>query len=466
MTKGRLTRHELGWLLTQEAQGAATRLRQGVQILRTGSLEAETTQGGPAPEGVVLPPKSPEEGDIHASLDALDDMMRMLSNLHAKPVAHSRRGRIDLAALLWEVAPEARVQIEPGGGTEVFGDEAELRRMLHVLTGHGGGLGSSIHVGRSEGYVEVAVVLGPDQSPTMETERIWLSRMAVRYGGRHELEGGMEVLALPADGEREEKEALIRELDEARRQGEVYARELAAALDRSDELPSTVSSYPPASTDANRIAVVIPLVRGIANELKAALGKAPGRDSQPDMETLRRRVARLTDLAAGLGSVGELALDEPAQQVDLAELVHTATSPLHARAKTAEVDLVIGPPEAAPDAPRLKAKVPPRATSVLVRELVTQAIDASPKGATVEVGLTSDFLGTRLTVDDAGPPLPASARRAYIALEVAPGTYGRPSSVPIHLAAELAATQGAQFELTDAPLGGLRVVVTFPARGG
>ena len=32
-TKGRLTRQELGWLLTQEAQGAAERLRVGVQVL-------------------------------------------------------------------------------------------------------------------------------------------------------------------------------------------------------------------------------------------------------------------------------------------------------------------------------------------------------------------------------------------------------------------------------------------------
>ena len=35
VSKGRLTRQELGWLLTQEAAGAAERLRMGVQVLKS-----------------------------------------------------------------------------------------------------------------------------------------------------------------------------------------------------------------------------------------------------------------------------------------------------------------------------------------------------------------------------------------------------------------------------------------------
>ena len=105
------------------------------------------------------------------------------------------------------------------------------------------------------------------------------------------------------------------------------------------------------------------------------------------------------------------------------------------------------------------------------------AVDASPRGATVQVTVSAadaSGLGVRLTVDDAGSPLPASGRRAFLALETHAGAYGRPSALPVFLAAELAACQGAMLELSDSPLaagtagGGLRVAVTFasgPAKG-
>src|SRR6516165_2016940 len=232
MSKGKLTRQERGWLLTQEAQGAAERLRKGVTAL---------TQAPP-------PPGEGDSSGVDATLSALDDAMKMLSNLHNRPVSvRGRRGRIDLASLLWEVAPEARVSIEPGSGTEVFGDEAELRRMLHVMLGHGSGSGSVITIRRSKDEVIVGVVLGPESPATADTERAWLSRMAVRYGGRYELEGSTEVLALPAEGidAREDVAKLRKELDEARRQGEAYARELAAVWAAGDEQSVAQSSYPP-----------------------------------------------------------------------------------------------------------------------------------------------------------------------------------------------------------------------------
>src|SRR6516225_2631695 len=240
MSKGKLTRQELGWLLTQEAQGAAERLRRGVTAL---------TQAPPPPGADA---SGVDASGVDATLSALDDAMKMLSSLHNKPVSvRGRRGRIDLASLLWEVAPEARVSIEPGSGTEVFGDEAELRRMLHVILGHGSGTGSVVTVRRDGDEVVIGIVLGPDASATAETERAWLARMAVRYGGRYELEGGMEVLALPAEGveARDDVAKLRKELDEARKQGEAYARELAAVWAAGDE-PLAQSSYPPPSTPA------------------------------------------------------------------------------------------------------------------------------------------------------------------------------------------------------------------------
>jgi hypothetical protein len=81
-----------------------------------------------------------------------------------------------------------------------------------------------------------------------------------------------------------------------------------------------------------------------------------------------------------------------------------------------------------------------------------------------------DGLGSRIVVDDSGTIMPAAARRSLLALEVEPGTFGRPSGVGLFVAAEIAAAQGALLEIGDAPVadghgGGVRVTVTFPRSG-
>ena len=158
--------------------------------------------------------------------------------------------------------------------------------MLQVLIGHGTGEGSSVTVRRDGDDVRISTSLGPDSSPTAGTERAWLSRMALRYGGRHELEGGNETLVLPAEGsaDRTEREALRKELDEARKQGEVYARELAAVFDRGEEV-ATVSSVPPAPGPpaADRFATITKVCAGVASELRAI--------ARPAHDGARRRCA-------------------------------------------------------------------------------------------------------------------------------------------------------------------------------
>ena len=54
-----------------------------------------------------------------------------------------------------------------------------------------------------------------------------------------------------------------------------------------------------------------------------------------------------------------------------------------------------------------------------------------------------------------------------LALEVEPGTFGRPSTIALFVAAEIALAQGAFVEIGDAAVvegrgGGVRVSVTFP----
>ena len=479
MSKGKLTRQELGWLLTQEAQGAAERLRKGVTAL---------TQAPPAPGA--------DASGVDATLSALDDAMRMLSNLHNRPVnVRGRRGRIDLASLLWEVAPEARVSIEPGSGTEVFGDEAEIRRMLHVMLGHGSGSGSAVTIKREGDEVVVGVVLGPDTSVTDHTERAWLGRMAIRYGGRFELAGSQEVLALPAEGvdARDDVAKLRKELDEARKQGEAYARELAAVWAAGDE-PLAQSSYPPPATPAaDRHAAVSRLAGGIAATLRAMLSPV-GREladvraatstrrSSPDLEaaaresveerleSIRRKLLAVQDFVGELAAIGESDPRELQREVDLFDVVRAEVRILEARAARSGVEISV---RTIPDEPGARAptRVSPRSVGALVREVVAQAISATPRGSGVSIlvhaGGSEEGLGARMVVDDGGTILPAAARRALLALEVEPGTFGRPSGVGLFLASEIAAAQGALLELGDAPVvdgrgGGVRVSVTFP----
>lgn len=464
MSKGRLTRHELSWLLTQEAQNAAERLRVGVQFLRT--------QAPPPPATVVT--EDPSQG-VETSLDALDDVMKMLSNLNSRQPAApglppGRRGRIDLAAVIVEVAPSARVAFEPGSGTEVYGDETELRRMVQVLVGHGSGEGATVSVKREGDEVKVAVSLGPDSSATAETERAWLSRVALRYGGRHELEGGNEVLVFPADGasDRNESVALRKELDEARKQGEVYARELAAVFERGEEVTST-STVPPALSEPSevRLTAMTKVCSGIASELRSALGSA-SRElattkahevTEEQLDALRRRLAHTTEVVTALGAIGELRADELETEIDLGEVVQATARALAPSGEREGVKLSFTPP-----ASRVHVRRGAKAVGVLVRELVAHALDASPRGSSVDVAVLADDGGARLVVDDAGAALPASGRRGFLALETHAGAYGRPSGLPIFLAAELAACQGATLELSDPPQSGLRVTVTFAER--
>jgi signal transduction histidine kinase len=307
--------------------------------------------------------------------------------------------------------------------------------------------------------------------------------MAVRYGGRYDLEGGNETLVLPAEAsaDRTEREALRKELDEARKQGEVYARELAAVFDRGEEV-ATVSSVPPAPGPpvADRFATITKVCAGVASELRATLGPLTTElgslrrheVTDEQLDTLRRRLSHTQELVASLRSIGSLPSQELETEVDLVEVAKGAARDGNVFGERNEVKVVAR----STDGARIYVRCGPKAVAALARELVAHAVAASPKGAIVEVSATEDPAGPRLVVDDAGSPLPASGRRAFLALETHAGQYARPSGLPIFMAAELAACIGARLELSDAPSrpaespasgpsgGGLRVAVTFGAK--
>ena len=178
----RLTKQELSWLLTQEARAAAKTLRKGVERLSHVPPEIKID---------VAPT------EITSSLDALDDAMRMLDSLNVSMGKRGTRGRVDLAALVVEVVPNARLRLEPGSGTDVYGDEGDLRRMIQILVRQtglslGGVESPEVGIGREGEEVRVSVALGPETLTGDRSERAWLARIATRYGGRLELDGGQD----------------------------------------------------------------------------------------------------------------------------------------------------------------------------------------------------------------------------------------------------------------------------------
>jgi two-component system OmpR family sensor kinase len=336
----------------------------------------------------------------------------------------------------------------------------------------------------------VGVVLGPDRSATADTERAWLSRMALRYGGRHDLEGGMELLSLPAEhaGEQKERDQLRKELDEARKQGEAYARELAQVFTQEEEASSPSTSPPPLSgaTAQDRVATVARFAGGLAAELRGLLAqvgrdvqhirtqggghgtaRSHAEDAEDPFESMKRRLRQVHDLVAELAMVGEIDASEGMAQLDLVDVMRSAARSLAPLIERCGVEVKI---VTVPEGPgtRVPVRLSARAAALIARELLGQAVAATPRGLAVYVsvaaagGAPGEGVGPRLTIDDAGASLPSTARRAFVALELEPSTFGRPSSIPLFVCSELIAWQGAILELGDAPEGGLRVGVHFP----
>ena len=268
------------------------------------------------------------------------------------------------------------------------------------------------------------------------------------------------MLVLPgraARADRNEREALRKELDEARKQGEVYARELAAVFDRGEEV-ATVSSVPPAPGPARRRSL-----RHDHEGLRRRRVRAP-RHARPAHEGARlaapsRRDRRAARHAAPPPQPRAGARREPAQhrQPACARARHRGRSRRDRARRAARDGNVFGERNEvkvvvkAAEGQRLYVRCGAKAVAALARELVAHAVAASPRARSSRSRSPSDPDGPRLVVDDAGSPLPASGRRAFLALETHAGQYARPSGLPIFMAAELAACIGARLELSDAP---------------
>jgi len=472
MSGDKLTRTELAWLLTQEARSAAQKLRKGV------GLTIPPPESTPVPTSTadVLLPASDDAG-VDAALNRLDETMSALASLHGQS-PRARRGKIDIAALIWEIAPEARVQIEMGKGLVVFGDENELRRMLHVLMAQGGDpmatRGMEVSVKREGDEIRISVPLGPDKSQGFETETQWLSRMAVRYGGRLALDGDNQTLTLAANDEHREVETLRRELAAAQAQGEAYARELAAVMGKTDAPPSVRSSLSQAP-GGEGLGVLIATSRAILSDIRGVLA-AIGRDIAPLRDRARwgekgddvaeigasvgRHVTAASEVVSDLSKLASCPLYELPSPVHLMDVVKEAVEVARPRAARHDVTIEVEGNDTAPtDAPDLMNV---GTLQVLVHELINNAINASNAGSTVRIAVETHSTGIAIIVDDTGMPLSHKAKTSVPNRDFDALAQERSSTLPLIVAASIAAFLHAPFSIEDAPNGGTRARVTFP----
>jgi two-component system OmpR family sensor kinase len=450
VSNDRLTRHEITWLLAQEARGAAKALRNELHAPR---LE-------PRPSGVP----------VETTLDALDDTIDMLAQLNSGSRGKGRRGRIDLAALLYEVAPAARLSIEPGAGTEVFGDENELRRMLNLLVtqasataGSGPSAETVVTIRRQGDLVRISVELGPDTSATGELERRWLSRMALRHGGRVELEGGTQSIYLQADGASDQREVteLRKELEQAQQLGEAYARELAAVLASGD-----VRTEPPPAPAADELerfegvqsaaAALHRMLRGWVDGLRSDIATLSLPNDATQALSLRAQSAQ--ELLGELQALSECPVDEPKQSLDLVPLLREALARVEARAEREGVECSGSFPET------LLVTGKRRLLELLLDSALGHAIAATQKGGSVVVTCFGSELGPIVTVADGGPVVPESLRGDVAHHRVDPTALGRPAGISLVAADAAARALGATVELREGAEGRQELWIALKSR--
>ncbi len=451
----RLTRQELSWLLAQEARGAARALRDGVSQLRAPS-SPHLELGGAAP--------------VETSLDALDDAINLLSDLQSSTApGKGRRGRIDLASLLCDIAPAARLTMTPGAGTEVFGEEGELRRLLHVLLSQSAPgvpleqATPDISIGRQEGLVRIALPLGPDGSSGAELERRWLSRTAVRHGGHVELEGNVLALLLPADGASDQREVaqLRRELEQAQQLGEAYARELASVFASA---PSPAPALAPSQESRERLETMVGSGAVLARHLRlladaldgdAKLAASALGETSELATALTQRVAAAAELTRAVGRIGACALDEAPSPVDLSALCDDVIASAEAQAQRYGVKIharLIPCQRTLPRAP----------LTLLVRSLLDHGIAASPRGSEVWLQLGELQEGLYLQIEDHGPTVPSGARAGLLRGVADPGALGRPDSIGLIVGFAAARYLSAELSLGESSEGRFVARLQFP----
>jgi signal transduction histidine kinase len=278
----------------------------------------------------------------------------------------------------------------------------------------------------------------------------------------------MASIMLPADGATDQREVedLRRELEAAQRQGEAYARELAAVFSYSQSSPPRFSSSP---AELNKsLNAISAMAAGVSVQLRSLFGalsrnQAGANRDRPSSfpPALGEPLELGTELVTELARLAECPVYESVQHLNFADAVRSAMAELESRAARRGVHLKGIIPNHADIESR------PATAALLARTLIHDAILATPPGGTVKVSVEAKTKGLQFTVIDGGGPVSEDVLTALIANRTDPSTLGRPCTIALFVGQSLAQHLGAQLELApaiegEAPSGG-RILVRLGA---
>jgi hypothetical protein len=405
---------------------------------------------------------------VESTLKALDEAITLLSDNDGGRSGKGRRGRIDLATLLSDLAPKSRMTLTPGAGTDVFGDEADLRRMFNVILSQANNNAASaeLAVRRQEDWIKVEVELGPDSTAFGDIERRWLSRMALRHGGRIELDSGAISVLLPADAASEQVEVreLRKELEQAQQLGEAYARELGSVIADGDPQQDRMLRD---RTDVGtrRFALLITLASGLERQLRGvldglksdiALATASLGDASTLTQHLKHRLATTQELTVPLARLSQCPIKEEPEPLDLVQSLRGAIN------DTQRLALRQGAQVQFQESPATVLITRPQVFAILIHTLLEHAILATPKGGNVWLSLARKDDSIVLRIEDSGTFVPPIARADLFELRVDPSSLGRPVGIQL-VAAQAAATYlGGSLELSEGNSGGMAFECELP----
>jgi two-component system OmpR family sensor kinase/two-component system sensor histidine kinase QseC len=146
------------------------------------------------------------------------------------------------------------------------------------------------------------------------------------------------------------------------------------------------------------------------------------------------------------------------ESVDLGELAAAALTDCHDLAQSRDIDLGLD----AEGSARLMGD--PVALRALLRNLIDNAVRYTPPGGTVQVRTALRGERAIVTVSDNGPGIPAADRqRVFDRFYRRPDTSQAGTGLGLAIVKAVAERHRAEVSLEDAPGGGLRAVVSFPA---
>ena len=176
------------------------------------------------------------------------------------------------------------------------------------------------------------------------------------------------------------------------------------------------------------------------------------------IERATRLVEQLLVLARQEGGEASIAHDEP---VELSDLSRRTVVDMAVAAQAKGIDLGMQRVEAA------VVTGQPEAISIMLRNLVDNAIKYTPAGGTVDVGVWGGAAGATLCVEDSGPGItPDERERVFDRFYRVAGSEASGSGLGLAIIKAIAERHGAVLALGRSErLGGLSVTIEFPARG-